>query len=538
MNTDERGAAPPHPAGERMHEFLLAAAALAPGNPAVVEYAGRGDVRTVTYRQLAERADEYAGALAEAGVGVGDCVLLESDTSSSAIAMLAACSSLGAVFVPVSPETPAPRLRWIARTTEPVLFLRTHDTGPERIPPEASGTGRFGPYGVELDRAPAPREDRGWRRGVETDPAYVIFTSGTTGRPKGVVMSHRAVVSFYRGMAACGIVGGSDRVATTSPLQFDFSLLDIGLALGSGAAVVPVPRTLLRWPRRFAAVLRETGATQVNGVPSIWRQTLRREPELLSGLDRVRGVLFCGEEFPSHELRRLQELLPGARMINCYGSTESMAASFAEVPRPLPEDLERLSIGTAHAGAELMIVDGDGRPVDEPGVPGELLLRGPTLFTGYWNDPRATEAALVPDPVNPRTGQRVLRTGDLAHRDEHGRFYFRGRADSQVQIRGNRVELGEIEHRLRDFPGVAGAAAVVVEEPDTDPLLAAFVLPEPGERGPDSTEVIAFCRTVLPEYMVPQRLRVVSELPITENGKVDRGELAARCRGGRPTTER
>jgi acyl-coenzyme A synthetase/AMP-(fatty) acid ligase len=400
----------------------------------------------------------------------------------------------------------------------------------------------FGPDGVRFERRPAAGRGGGWRHGTETDPAYVIFTSGTTGRPKGVVMSHRGVVSFYRGMLGCGLVDATDRVATTSPLQFDFSLLDIGLALGSGAAVVPVPRALLPWPRRFLRVLAETGATQVDGVPSIWRQPLLREPAMLAELRQIRGVLFCGEEFPPHEVRRLQELLPQARLTNCYGSTESMACSFAEVPRPLPDSQDRLSIGTAHAGAELMLVGEDGSPVEGAGVPGELHLRSPALFLGYWDDEQATRKALVPDPVAPWTGQKVLRTGDLAYRDERGDFYFCGRVDSQVQIHGNRVELREIEHRLLSCPGVASAVALVVDEPDGGPLLAAVVVPDRAEgsvAGPvvDDTVLLSHCRDALPDYMIPQRLAVVSELPRTQNGKTDRKELAAWCRSARPTSK-
>ncbi|ANS70537.1 AMP-dependent synthetase and ligase [Streptomyces lincolnensis] len=527
----------PHPAGERLHEFLLAAVRTGPDRPAVVEYAGPGDIRTTSYRQLARLAEEYADALAGAGLRVGDRVILQSDTSYPAIAMLIACSSLGAAFVPVGPRTPAHRLEWITGTVRPALHLRAEDPPPgHRSPQVASGV--FGPDGIRFEPRPATgRGGGGWRLGVETDPAYVIFTSGTTGHPKGVVMSHRGVVAFYRGMLGCDLVEATDRVATTSPLQFDFSLLDIGLALGSGAAVVPVPRALLPWPRRFLRVLAETAATQVNGVPSVWRQPLLREPAMLAELRQIRGVLFCGEEFPAHEVRRLQELLPKARLTNCYGSTESMACSFAEVPSPLPDGQSRLPIGTAHAGAELMLVGEDGSPVEGAGMPGELHLRSPALFLGYWDDEPATRRALVPDPVAPWTGQKVLRTGDLAYRDDRGDFYFCGRVDSQVQIHGNRVELREIEHRLLSCPGVANAVALVVDDPDGVPLLAAVVVPDRADGCVDDAVLLSHCRDALPDYMIPQRVEVVSELPCTQNGKTDRKELAAWCRTARPTSK-
>ncbi|HZG04702.1 MAG TPA: AMP-binding protein [Streptomyces sp.] len=510
-----------------LHEFMLAAAGTTPDRPAVVEFAGNGDVRVTPYRRLAHLVHEYAAGLDELGLDIGDRVVLESDTSAHAIAALLACSSLGLPFIPVSPETPDQRLRTILAAAEPALYLRAAGLSRDALT-ERPADGRFGPDGLTVERRPAPRV-RHRRELTGTDTAYVIFTSGTTGRPKGVVMSHRAVLSFYRGMLHHGIVTDQDRVATTSPLQFDFSLLDIGLALGSGAAVVPVPRTLLRWPSRFLRVLRDTGATQVNGVPSIWRQALRHLPDELARLEAVRGVLFCGEEFPLPELRRLQQLLPHARLVNCYGATESMACSFTDVPNPLTEDVERLSIGFAHPGAEMTVIDAQGRPVEEPGVTGEIHLRSPALFTGYWDDPAATRAALVPDPLDPRSGQVVFRTGDLACRGEHGELYFCGRVDSQVQIRGNRVELGEVERRLLEFPGVTAATALVLRPPSGEAELAAFVVFGPGARVAGEAELAGFCRQALPGYMVPQTTFAVDGLPVTANGKVDRAALTAQA---------
>ncbi|MFE0420542.1 AMP-binding protein [Streptomyces tendae] len=511
---------------DRLHDFMLAWARVTPDEPAVVEAGPDGEAPVVTtYRQLEQRVHEYASVLDGLGLDMGERVVLESDTSSSAIAMFLACSSLGLAFVPVSPETPLKRLLTIIETTEPGLYVQAQEGNREGLP-AGPGVARFGPAGLTVERRPRPRI-RHRREPVGTDTAYMIFTSGTTGRPKGVVMSHRAVVSFYRGMLQHAIVGSDARVATTSPLQFDFSLLDIGLALGSGAAVVPVPRDTLRWPRRFVKFLKDMEVTQVDGVPSIWRSALKHESEQLARLDRLRGVLFCGEDFPLPELRQLQQLLPQARLVNCYGATESMACSFTDVPNPLPADLEKLSIGFAHPGAEMMIVDESGRVIEEPGVQGEIHLRTPALFTGYWDDEAATRRAQVPDPLNPRSGQLVLRTGDLAHRGRGGEMYFCGRVDSQVQIRGNRVEIGEVERKILEFPGVTAAAVLVVRRPEREPVLGAFVSMAPDSAAPKGTELSAFCAETLPAYMTPKELHVVAEWPVTVHGKTDRAALAA-----------
>ncbi|WP_043512436.1 MULTISPECIES: AMP-binding protein [unclassified Actinoplanes] len=506
-------------APEMLHEFLLQHAATRPGAPAVIEQS-----RTTSYGELRERAEAYAAALAGLGLGIGHRVVVDADTSAPAIAMLIACSMRGLTYIPVSPETPTPRVLSVAAAAGAVLHLQTTEGERTGLPPEL-GAGRFGPDSLEVTHLPAIAPT-GRTACTPVDPAYIVFTSGTTGRPKGVVMSHRAVLSFFRGMLAHRIVGPDDRVATTSPLQFDFSLLDIGLALGSGAAVLPVPRPFLRWPRRFLSFLAATGATQVNGVPSIWRPVLRHEPDQLGTLTALRGVLYSGEPFPLPELRQLRKLRPGLRIVNCYGSTESIACSFTDVPDPVPDSGDGVPIGPAHPGAELLLLGEDGRPVSGAGVLGELYLRSPALFSGYWDDPATTGRVLVPDPVEPRSGQLVYRTGDLATRGGDGLFYYSCRADSQVKIRGNRVELGEVERRLLDLPGVGAATVLAPPRPDGEPVLCAF-LAVAAEAGLTEARVSAFCKETLPDYMIPSEVRLLGELPVTVNGKVDKAALLA-----------
>jgi acyl-coenzyme A synthetase/AMP-(fatty) acid ligase len=298
------------------------------------------------------------------------------------------------------------------------------------------------------------------------------------------------------------------------------------MTLSRGATVVPVPQSRLGWPRLFVGFLQEAEVTHVQGVPSIWRAAMRHEPEMLAELSGVRRIFFSGEEFPIQELRLLQQMLPGRRIMNCYGATESMACSVTDVPEPIPDDMERLSIGFAHAGAEMTIHDEAGRPITGAGQAGEIYLRSPALFSGYWDDPGATRRTLVPDPVNPASGQMVLRTGDLAYRGPGGQFYFCGRADTQVQVRGNRVELGEVERRIQEYPGVTGAIAML-SDAGADAELIAFVVMRPGTEPVDVVELRAFCLKALPDYMAPRHLHIMDEFPVTDNGKADRRALLA-----------
>lgn len=524
------------PVTDNLYRLLMESAATTPGRPAVIETDESGALHETSYRSLDLLAQEYAAVLDGLALDVGDRVVVEADTSAASVAMLLACSMLGLPFVPVSPHTPDARLLSILASVGPALHARAD--GLARRAGAGTGTGgsaHFGPGGLVVEARPAATVRR--RRNVlATDTAYIVFTSGSTGRPKGVVMSHRAIVTFFRAMLEDGLAGPGDRVASTSPLHFDFALFGIGVALSSGAALVPVRREDLGSPRRMVGVLRDAGVTQVHGVPSLWRPVLRHDPDLLKELEQLRSVVFAGEEFPAPELRRLQEMLPGARLINGYGATESMAASFTEVPDPLPAGQERLSIGRAHAGAEMTLVDERGEVVTRPGQVGEIYLRSPSLFTGYWNDPRATAAVLVPDPVEPRHGQLVLRTGDLGRLGAAGELFFMGRSDFQVQIRGNRVELGEIEGTLTRFPAVTAAAALLVPRAEDQVLTAAVVL-DGSEADFDAGAALAFCARELPAYMVPRSIRVVPELPLTENGKVDRALLTRELASPRTSSD-
>ncbi|MFG3350139.1 AMP-binding protein [Streptomyces sp. NPDC048018] len=512
---------------DNLRGYLLAAAATTPDAPALVERAPGGGLRTFTYAQLEGLVDDYVAALDRLGLDVGERVVVQSHHCSSAVAVLLACATLGLPFIPVAPDMPDERLALIVDSAGPALFLQ-HGGGTRDALPDTVGTGRFGDEGLSIERA--PRTGPRIRGGVTpTDPVYIIFTSGTTGRPKGVVMTHRGVLAFLRGVRRLGFVAPGDRVATTSPLQFDFSLVDTGMALGCGATIVPVPREELGWPRRFLDFLTEAGVGQVHGVPSIWRPVLRTAPAELAAMSSLRRIVYSGEEFPLPEMRRLSELLPQAQIVNGYGATESMAASLTAVPTPLPDTLERPSIGWAHPGAEMALVGPDGRAVTEPGRTGEIYLRSPALFSGYWNDPEATAAALVPDPFDPASGQIVFRTGDLAYRGPEGELYFCGRVDSQVQVRGNRVELGEIERRLQQHEGVASAVVVLDERGGAEPVLSAFLVREDGAagRGATAATVRAFCAAALPSYMLPQSVHFVGDIPLTSNGKADRRALLA-----------
>lgn len=269
----------PHSAADNLYRLLMGPAAVTPDKPAVVEADENGVLHEISYRRLDLLTQQYADVLEGLGLDVGDRVVVEADTSAAAVAMLLACSLLGLPFVTVSPQTPDTRLLSILRSVEPALHARAGGLARRELV-EAEGSAHFGPGGLVVERPPARRVRR--RRNVlATDTAYIVFTSGSTGLPKGVVMSHRSIVTFLRAMLTDQLAGPGDRVASTSPLQFDFALFGIGVALSSGATLVPVRREDLSSPRRMIGFLRDAEVTQVHGVPSLWRPVLRHDPDLL-----------------------------------------------------------------------------------------------------------------------------------------------------------------------------------------------------------------------------------------------------------------
>lgn len=478
-----------------------------------------GPTRSWSYAELHVHTEAVVGALRREGLGLGDRAILAAEACPEAIAVILACSMLGVVFVPTTPDLPTARLRAIAETTSAALVITSNDAELDLDALDATEVqpGTLERLVIGRRRSASPRGAAG-AKPLGSDLAYIIFTSGTTGRPKGIMMSHGAAVTFFRGLVEHAAIGPGERIGSIAPLSFDFSLLDMGLALGVGATLVQVPRALPHAPRRLVEYLDHHEVSMMNCVPSVWRLVVQHAADALSGLaGRLHSTLVAGEGFPMPYLRRLREALPSLRIINCFGQSESIASSFADVPLPLAPDAEHISIGRPHRYAEMLLIDDEGRPVDEPGRTGEIFLRGPTLFHGYWGDPQATQAALVPNPLRPELPERVFRTGDRAHRGPDGMFHYVGRRDSQVKVRGNRVELEEVERCLCSHRAVEQAVVCF----DDQQLAAAFVV-SAGYPTPTAADLIEHCATYLPRYMIPTRFQRLDALPHGSQGKLDR----------------
>lgn len=496
-----------------LHEFLIPPQRdLA--SSAIIGTRGGADY---TFSDIDRLARDIEQELAALGVAAGDRVILRLRPSPQALAAILACSRARAIFVPVDPAAPPGREEQILHLANPAA--RIDDV--ERVA-GVTATVTSSADGLHVS---AIRQVGSVEQGlgaVATGTAYIIFTSGTTGAPKGIAMSHAAVVAFWKGMIEAICPSADFVLGTTAPLHFDMSLLDVGLAWGTGNPLALIDRDLLISPRHFVWQMQDRQVTHLSCVPSVWRILLKNARNELAGLTSLRCTIFAGEAFPLGDVHDLRSVRPGLRLINCFGQSESIACSFLEVPDDL-EGVPSLPIGPAHPGAEMFLVSTGGQAVTEPGEIGEMYLRGPTLFSGYWGDEGATRAALMANPLQPDDPERVFRTGDLAELGPKGEYYFVGRVDHQVKIRGNRVELEEVERCLERHPAVTEAAVLVTRTSGAD-RLEAFVGVD-AERI-DLAGLTSFCARYLPEYMIPSRVSPVEELPRNPAGKLDRVTLA------------
>jgi L-proline---[L-prolyl-carrier protein] ligase len=517
-----------------LHELLEASAARAPGALAVVDGS-----RTLTYAELESRANRVAHLLLERDVSPGDRIGLYLEKSLEAVVGIYGVLKSGAAYVPLDPHAPPARIGYIAADCG-LRFLLSGREKAATLPAVAAahseleavvllngepGDGEIAPGirtigSAETDAYPAtpPRSSI-----VNLDLAYILYTSGSTGNPKGVMLSHLNSLAFVEWAGDCIAVQDDDRLSSHAPLHFDLSVFDLFAAARAGAAVVLVPSHLSAFPRELGNFVAASEISIWYSVPSALTALTLRGGLSVGALPRLRAVLFAGEVFPPKYLARLMEVVPGARFLNLYGPTETNACTYYEVPRPLPHGQEAIPIGRAIAGVDAYAVLDDGSQAPA-GEIGELCVRGPTVMQGYWGDPDRSGRSLgAPLPAQ---GLRTpaYRTGDLVRQDEQGDFWFLGRRDAQVKSRGYRIELGEIETALLSHPAVSECAVLAVPDELITNRIVAFV----GLDGDlETAELARHCGISLPRYMVPEIFEFMTSLPKTSTGKVDRQSLLA-----------
>nr|WP_265537809.1 non-ribosomal peptide synthetase/type I polyketide synthase [Streptomyces sp. NEAU-H33] len=456
----------------------------------------------LTYLQLKERVERLAARLTAAGVGRGRTVGVLLPRDADLPVALLAVQAAGGSYVPLDPTYPAQRLAYMAEDAGLHLML-THSAV------EAPWSGAVARLLVDRDVQPPAAPSPG--PAGPSDTAYVIYTSGSTGRPKGVRVPHRALTNFLWSMARQPGFGPRDTLLALTTVCFDISGLELYLPLISGGTVELLPTEVAQDGLRLREAVERSSATVMQATPATWSMLLAAGWQGNPGL-----TVLCGGEALADDTA--QALLAGNREVwNLYGPTETTIWSAASRLRRG----ERVTIGNPIANTVLHVLDSEHRPVPT-GVAGELYIGGDGVADGYLGRPELTAERFLTDPFATEPGARMYRTGDLVRRLPDGRIAYLGRIDSQVKVRGFRVELEEIESTLRRLDGVREAVVVARGQGGGDrSLLACYVLAE-GATEPTRERLAAW----LPDHMIPDVLLEVTGFPRTLNEKVDRTALA------------
>ncbi len=363
---------------------------------------------------------------------------------------------------------------------------------------------------------------------IESDLAYILYTSGSTGEPKGVMISHRTILTFVNWCAERFAMSEADRVTSHAPLHFDLSTFDIYVTIKAGATVVLLPEKLSVFPIQLTRLLEAERITVTYLVPSILSLMVNYGKLSAYDLSALRLVLFAGEVFPIKYLRELVAALPHADYFNLYGPTETNVCTYYQVQ---PDDLDPartqpVPIGIACENMEVFAVDELDQRVSEPGQEGELWVRGSCVAQGYWGDAAKTAKNFVPNRFNPHVSEIAYRTGDIVTLAEDRRnWLYVGRRDHMIKSRGYRIELGEIEAALYAHPGVKEAAVIAIPDEMLGSRLRAYVAPL-HQDGLTPKELETHCSQHLPRYMVPESIELREALPKTSSGKINRTLLA------------
>ncbi|GGQ46652.1 non-ribosomal peptide synthetase [Streptomyces asoensis] len=483
-------------------ELVLRHAAARPDAVAV-----RHGERTLGYGELAARAGEVAGWLRDRGVGPGDTVALLLAPGLETPVFWLASALAGAAYLPLDPAYPRAQLQLIVDDARPAVLVADPDCGQALDVPEGTAV----PVGEALARArgrsaPEIAYD-------DTATLCVLYTSGTTGRPKGVVLPHRGLARLFVRPDFLPL-DETDVVAQLCPLNFDGASYEIWGALTHGAQLVVLDKHLVLSPREMRTVVRQRGVTTLLVTTPLLNRIIEDAPDLLQSLRRV---YFGGELISVRHMRRaLRWSRPGV-LLHSYGPTENSFTSTWFPITDLAPDARTVPIGRPVPGTEVRVVqEGGTRPVPR-GVPGELLLGGAGLADGYLNAPGMTADRFVTDGTT-----RLYRTGDRVRWRPDGLLEFIGRNDNQVKIRSQRVELGEVEAVLDAHPAVESVFVTTRVNRRDEKEIVAYAVAAPGT---DADELVRHARMRLPAFAVPSHLLLVGELPLTPTGKIDRRRL-------------
>ncbi|GHF37119.1 hypothetical protein GCM10018790_13430 [Kitasatospora xanthocidica] len=486
--------------------------------------------RSWTYAELNGRANRIARSLRERGLADEDVVAVVAERSLEWMAAVIAIFKAGGCYLPLDPSFPAERISVVLERSDCRRVLA--DPGLAQL--DEAVRGREVTVSLLTEEPAGPGSDAEQDLGlpVRADQlAYIYFTSGSTGEPKGAMCEHAGFLNhLYSKIEDLGVREG-DVIAQTAPQCFDISLWQLVCALLVGGRTEIVGQDTVTDVRRFVETVTRAGVQVAQLVPSYLDLVLETLQGDSLGLPSVRVLAVTGEALKTELVHRWFAAFPGIPLVNCYGTTEVSDDTNHGVLHGPPAG-RFVPLGPPTRNVRVYVVDERLRMVPD-GAPGEIVFAGVCVGRGYVNDAARTDAAYRPDPYH--SGERLYHSGDFGRRLPSGEFEYLGRRDSQVKVSGFRIEIGEIENRLLQVPGVRDGAVVIAGSAE-DPQLVGFYS---GTAAPEPGAVDGALAAVLPHYMVPGRLHRLDRLPLSPNGKIDKKALTAeaKAQGGRPAAD-
>jgi amino acid adenylation domain-containing protein len=499
----------------------------------------------LSYAELVHRANQLAWLLQECGVKKRDRVGVLTRKSLETVVAIYGIMRAGAVYVPLDPLSPLARLQFMIQDCG-ITHLVTHVEQLEVVKKVMAVESRLshvfgipagkleGIHSTGWDAVYALPDSKPHDPAVmEHDLAYIMYTSGSTGSPKGLMHTHASGLSYARMSASTYDVQPSDIISNHSPLHFDMSTFDYFTSLLAGAATVIIPEGYAKLPASLSQLIESERMTIWYSVPFALIQLYLRGALHQRDLSSLRWVLFGGEPFPPNYLKGLMAAWPRARFSNVYGPAEVNQCTYYHVPPNF--EGESIPIGKVWSNACGIVLGEDDQEVPDNTV-GELAVRSPTMMRGYWNQPELNERAFYRHRIFANFEETYYRTGDLVQVQDDGNMKFLGRKDRQIKTRGYRVELDEVEHALSSQPKVEEAAVYPVSGDEGSQQIEAAVVLKAGETIQEN-DLKRYLGSLLPWYAIPQKILVLNEFPRTGTGKIDRRLLSEKAQASQGKQE-
>jgi len=469
----------------------------------------------LTFSQLHDQAIHFALVLEGLTSKNPEPIGLLLPKSNRWIIGLLATLYAGHIYAPLDARTPSERLSTILEKLSPSAVFITEETRGLAV---AAGISETQLIDISNPTSAMKGDPAGWKSRLDADPAYIIHTSGSTGAPKGVVISHKNIIDYIDWAIETYRIDGDEVIGSQAPYYFDNSTLDFYLSFATGATLILIPDQHFSFPVRLMEFMTNETISFIFWVPSIMVNIANLKLLSESPRPKLTKILFAGEVMPNRQLNQWRRAFPNALFSNLYGPTEiTVDCTYLIVDRPFADD-DPLPIGLPCRNTDILILS-EGKLVSLPGEIGELCVRGTSLALGYWGDSTKTAEKFIQNPLNTKYPERIYCTGDLVSYNDRGEIMFHGRLDSQIKHQGFRIELGEIENACLNLQEINKACVLYRQDHKQIVLFYEASAPIPPE------EIRKALGIILPKYMLPTEFHHLMAIPMNPNGKIDRNTL-------------